>query len=58
MSSNSVPLVAVTSSVCGRRSFGGGRRPFFQEASFWLEGLPEGMNGENEGKMEKTATNV
>jgi hypothetical protein len=33
MSSNSVPLVFVTSSVCGRKSFGGGRRPALHEAS-------------------------
>lgn len=32
MSSNSMPLVAVTSSVCGRVSFGGGRRVDFQES--------------------------
>lgn len=33
MSSNSVPLVAVTSSVWGRISFGGGRRPALQDES-------------------------
>ena len=32
ISSNSRPLVAVTSSVCGRTSFGGGRRPTFHES--------------------------
>ena len=33
ISSNSVPFVAVTSSVCGRMSFGGGLSPAFQDAS-------------------------
>jgi len=38
ISSNSRPLVAVTSSVCGRTSFGGGRRPTFHDESL-LAGL-------------------
>jgi len=37
MSSNSVPFVAVTSSVWGRASFGGGLSPVFQDDS--LAGL-------------------
>lgn len=37
MSSNSRPLVAVTSSVCGRESLGGGRRPVFQAESWGVE---------------------
>lgn len=36
MSSNSRPLVAVTSSVCGLASFGGGRSPAFQDKSLVL----------------------
>lgn len=36
MSSNSRPLVAVTSSVCGLASFGGGRSPAFQDKSMLL----------------------
>ena len=35
ISSNSTPLVAVTSSVCGRASFGGGRRPAFHDESLF-----------------------
>lgn len=39
MSSNSVPFVAVTSSVWGRMSFGGGRSVDFQESV--IEGVED-----------------
>lgn len=53
MSSNSRPRVAVTSSVCGRRSLGGGRRAAFQESLVLLEGvLRRGSPGQHHQKYD------